>query len=135
MKDDNVFIFYSDFIRNFCYTFIQNIYISVSIDIFSLNCYYNNYSLRNVSTWSCYSFLFFERFYFFIFRERGRERERARNINVWLPLTHPILGTCPTTQACALTGNWTGVGLQPTLNPLSYTSQGCYISLWMTRCI
>ena len=26
----------------------------------------------------------------------------------WLPLTHPQLGTWPTTQACALTGNPTG---------------------------
>ena len=29
----------------------------------------------------------------FIFRERGREGERERNINVWLPLMHPLLGT------------------------------------------
>ena len=26
---------------------------------------------------------------------------------MWLPLTRPLLGTWPTTQACALTGNWT----------------------------
>ena len=37
--------------------------------------------------------------------ERGREGERERNINVWLPLAYPVLGTWPTTQACALTGN------------------------------
>ena len=29
----------------------------------------------------------------FIFRERGREKERERNISVWLPLEHPLLGT------------------------------------------
>ena len=49
--------------------------------------------------------------YLFIFRQRWRGRERERNINVWLPLTHPAppppLGTCPATQACALTKNWT----------------------------
>ena len=33
----------------------------------------------------------------------GREKERERNILVWLPLTHPLLGT--ETAACALTGN------------------------------
>ena len=33
----------------------------------------------------------------FIFRERGKKRERERNINVWLPLTHPDLGTWPAT--------------------------------------
>ena len=36
------------------------------------------------------------------------EEERERNINVWLTLTRPLLGTWPTTQACALTGNRTG---------------------------
>ena len=27
-----------------------------------------------------------------------------RNINVWLPLAQPLLGTWPATQACALLG-------------------------------
>ena len=44
--------------------------------------------------------LFFLRFHLFIFRQR--EKERERNINVWLPLVRPLLGTWPTTQACAL---------------------------------
>ena len=41
---------------------------------------------------------------YFNFRQMGREGEREgeRNINVWLPLMHPLLGTWPTTQACAL---------------------------------
>ena len=60
--------------------------------------------------------------------ERGEERkkERERSINVWLPLTHPLLGTWPTTQACALTGNQTSDPSvhRPVLNPLSHTSQG-----------
>ena len=38
-----------------------------------------------------------------LFLERGREEEK--NINVWLPLTRPLPGTWPETQACALTGN------------------------------
>ena len=41
----------------------------------------------------------------FLERGKGREKERERNINVWLPLTCPLLGTWPATQACALTGN------------------------------
>ena len=41
----------------------------------------------------------------FLERGEGREKERERNINVWLPLAHPLLGTWSTTQACALTGN------------------------------
>ena len=49
---------------------------------------------------------FLKRFYLFIFRGGGRrEKEGERNINVWLPLMWPPLGTWPTTQACVLTGN------------------------------
>ena len=60
--------------------------------------------------------------YFWI--EKG-ERKRERNINVWLLLT-PLLGTWPTTQARALTRNWTRHPLvhRLALNPQSYASQG-----------
>ena len=33
--------------------------------------------------------------YLFLDRGEGREKERERNINVWLPLTHPKLGNLP----------------------------------------
>ena len=46
--------------------------------------------------------------YLFLERGEGREEERERNINVWLALTRPLLGTWPTTQSCALTENRTG---------------------------
>ena len=50
--------------------------------------------------------IFFKIFiYLFLERGEGREKERERNVNVWLPLVHPLLGTWLTTQACALTGN------------------------------
>ena len=64
--------------------------------------------------------------YLFIFGKRGKEGERERNINVWLPLACPRLGTWPVTQACALTGSRTGDLLlhRPTPNPLSHTGQG-----------
>ena len=64
--------------------------------------------------------------YFFLDGEEGRETEREGNINVWLPLMHPLLGTWPETQACALTGNQTGNPLvsKLALNPLSHTNQG-----------
>ena len=68
-----------------------------------------------------------------------REREgRERNINVWLPLTCSLLGTWPATEACALTGNQTSHPLvhRPVLNPLSHTSQGCFIfSLPSIMCV
>ena len=49
---------------------------------------------------------FFKDFiYLFLERGEGREKERVKNINVWLSLMHPLLGTWPATQACALTGN------------------------------
>ena len=49
----------------------------------------------------------------FFLRERGREEERERNIDAWeiyqsVASCTPPMGTWPTTQACALTGNWTG---------------------------
>ena len=65
-----------------------------------------------------------------------REKERERNICMWLPLTHPQVGTWPTTQQCALTGNWTGNPLFPwlALNPLSYTSQRGQLLSIFERC-
>ena len=43
-----------------------------------------------------------------------------------LLLTHPQLGTWPTTQACVLTGYQTSdlSVCRPALNPVSHTSQG-----------
>ena len=67
--------------------------------------------------------------YLFLDRGEQREKERERNISVWLPLNHPLLGTWPATQACALTGNRTGNPLvcRPVLNPLSHSSQGLFL--------
>ena len=64
----------------------------------------------------------------------GRQKDRERNINAWLPLTHPILGTRPATQACALTGNPTSDPLvhRLALNPLSHTRQGSSSNLMNT---
>ena len=74
-----------------------------------------------------YFLSFLKNILFIFFRERGREGERG-NINVWLPLVCFPLGNWPTTQACALTRNWTGNPLvhRPALNPLSHTSQGIF---------
>ena len=74
----------------------------------------------------CLSLFFFKDF---IERGEGKGKERERNINVWLSLMHPLLGTWPTTQACALDWelNWQPFGSRPMLNPLSYTSQGLLV--------
>ena len=60
--------------------------------------------------------------------ERRRERETStceKNMDQ-LPLACLPLGTWPTAQACALTGNLTGdlAVCRPMLNPLSHTIQG-----------
>ena len=47
------------------------------------------------------SFFFKKRFYSFLKRGEGRKKEEERNINVWLPLVHPQLGTWPATQIVA----------------------------------
>ena len=51
---------------------------------------------------------------------------------MWLLLVQPLLGTWPTTQAYALTGNQTGDPLvcRPVLNPLSYTRQNHLVFLY-----
>ena len=46
-------------------------------------------------------FLNFFKYFIYLFSER------ERNINVWLPLMRPLLGTWPATQACALSGKQT----------------------------
>ena len=80
-------------------------------------------------------FLFFKDF-IYLYLERGREEERERNINVWFPLVHPLLGTWPATQACALTGNPTGdpVVCRLVLNPLSHTCQGYQLFFLISLC-
>ena len=62
--------------------------------------------------------------------------ERERNINVWLCLTCPQLGTYPATQACALTRNGTGdLSVRgPMLKPLNHTSQG-QTSIFFIYCL
>ena len=79
----------------------------------------NSYNLKS------FFFLLKNFIYLFLERGKGREKERERNINR-LPLACPLLGTRPTTQACARTRNQTGKlpVLRPALNPLSHTSQG-----------
>ena len=63
--------------------------------------------------------------YLVLERGEGKDKERERNIckrNInQLPLTHPKLGSRPTTHACALTGNQTSNLLvhRLALSPLS----------------
>ena len=38
-------------------------------------------------------------------REKGRQTLMWERYIDWLPLARPLLGTCPATQACALSGN------------------------------
>ena len=91
-----------------------------------------NYFLSEVK----FLFVCFKDFiYLFLERGEGKEKERERNINMWLLLMHPPLGTQPTTQACALTGNRTGNPLiyRSVLTPLWYTSQGPSAQIFMVR--
>ena len=82
-----------------------------------------------ISIFFFYLFVFQKHLFIYFQREEGREKQRERNINVWLLLVRPLLGTWPTPQACALTGNRTGNPLvhRLALNPLSHTSQGYYL--------
>ena len=68
---------------------------------------------------------FFLKKYLSLERGEGREKEKERNINVWLPLACPKLGTWSAVQARALTGKRNSHTLVhgPVLSPLSHTSQ------------
>ena len=76
------------------------------------------------------SFLF--SIYLFLEGGEGKEKEGERNVSVWLPLVHPILGTWPVTHARALTGNRTNDPLvrRLVLNPLSHTNQGLLLQYY-----
>ena len=71
-------------------------------------------------------FLIFKKDFIYLFLEGGRQGEREGNINVWLPLVRPLLGTQPAAQACALIGNRISDPLLCSLglSPLSHSSQG-----------
>ena len=73
--------------------------------------------------------------YLLLERGEGKEKERERNINVWLPLACPQLGTWPANQACPLTGNQTGDSLvhRLALNALSHTSQGSSTFFYISK--
>ena len=78
---------------------------------------------------SGYFFLNKNFLYLFLEKGEGKEKGKKRNISVWLPLTQPLLGTWPSTQACALTGNRTSdpLACSLALNPLSHSSQGSWV--------
>ena len=60
--------------------------------------------------------------YFYTEGKGGRKRGRETLMCCCPPPSAPLLGTCPTTQACALTGNGTDDPLvcSPALNPLIF---------------
>ena len=71
--------------------------------------------------------MFFKDFiYLFLERGKGREKEREGNIDQLL-LEHTQLGTEPTTQACALTGDQTSDLLLCGMMPNELTHIDSYI--------
>ena len=103
----------------------KNLLICASYKRFSLG---GGSKVREKGVKEAFLFFFFNKDFIYLFLDRGegREKERERNISVWLPLVHPLLGTWPATQACALTGNRTcnPLVLRPALSPLSHSSKG-----------
>ena len=91
---------------NYFLLFIMHSFSSVKI--FIMACFQSFTVKSNIqSLLQAVSPAWFSFFFFNFFLERRREGERERNIKVGLPLEFPLLGTWPTTQACALTGNQT----------------------------
>ena len=106
-------------------TVTMHVYISITWPVPEEFFYLQNSGCLKRYGGTSYSFLL-KNILLFLEKGEGKEKERERNINAQLPLTHPKLGTWPTTQACALTGIRMSSPLvhRPKLNPLSYTSQG-----------
>ena len=79
-------------------------------------------------------FYFFKTFYLFIFRERGREGEREGKKHQCVVASHMApTGDLPCNPGMYpdWKSNWQPFGSKPALNPLSYTSQGCfYFLVW-----
>ena len=85
-----------------------------------------------------YLFIYFEKYFIYLFLERGegREKKRERNTDV-LEINLPVESHLPPTedltqtQACALTGNRTSnlSVCRLALSPLSHTSQGRAMNL------
>ena len=115
---------------NYSFTYFRSNFISLGnfflSPIYSSECVLFCY----IHLYTCVSFLFKKDFiYLFLERGEGREKESERNINVWLPLTHHPLGTCPATHACALPENQTSDPLvhRSALSPLSHTSRDPFL--------
>ena len=107
--------------------------ISMSLVIFCLLFSFVDYvPVKGETIWylSPTAWLIFLKDFIYLFVERGgrKEKESERNINVWLPLTCPLLGTWPETHAYALAGNQTSDPLicRPALSPLSHTIQAWF---------
>ena len=78
-----------------------------------------------------FCFIFFKILFIYLFLEKRREGERKGERHQCVVVSRGPLGTWPTTQACALTGNQTSdpLLLRPALNSLSHTSQGLFCFL------
>ena len=72
--------------------------------------FFINYSDMSSNSFQLLFFFFKMRF---VFRERGREGDREGNINVWLPLTHPLLvGDLAHNPGTCWEWNWRPFGTQ-----------------------
>ena len=60
----------------------------------NLNAYHSMSKRGEYLDLACSEIFLKDFIYLFLERQERREKERERNISVWLPLTHPLLGTC-----------------------------------------
>ena len=108
--------------------------------------FWTSFSVSSVDVLHMLCFFFFFKIFIYLFLKRGegREKDRERNIDVrekhGLSASHmrPQLGTEPTAQADALTGNLTSdlllCGTMP--DQLSQAGQGCsFLKWWCSLCL
>ena len=90
---------------------------------------YSNFFLHEGFFFSFFMVFFKKILFIYFYREGKRGRKKGGETSMCGCLSHaPPLGTWPSTQACALTGNRTSNPLvhRPALSPLSYTCHGHY---------
>ena len=74
----------------------------------------------------------FFKIYLFLGRGERREKERERNINVWLPFTHPYWRPSPQPSTCPdWESNQRPFGSQAGSQSAEPPSQGSYWVLWL----
>ena len=127
-------LFVSSF-QTYCIAQHTSVETRIHINQYSVLCSCNTRIFSPLPPIFLFIFFIFYKFlkdFIYLFLKRGREGKREGEKHQCMVASHTSpLGTWSATQACALTGNWTGDPLvcRPGLNTLNDTSLGSFFIL------